>query len=101
MSTHDQQPLIFSNRYSSDSACAHCDGIVRHEPWCATQNVNVHYAHRAALFPNQLSLEDRIILHALGVAWLAECGRALTEVEEMTLAIPPRTVGSEPGEHYE
>jgi hypothetical protein len=72
MSTPDQQPLSFSNRYCPDSACAHCDGILRHEPWCATLNVNVYYAHRAALFPDHLSLEDRIILHALGVAWRAE-----------------------------
>jgi hypothetical protein len=72
MSIYDQQPLSFSNQYSADSACAHCEGIIRHEPWCATQNVNVHYAHQAASFPNQLTLEDRIILHALGVAWRAE-----------------------------
>src|SRR5271165_2550295 len=101
MSTDDQQPLMFSNRYSSDSVCAYCDGIIRHEPWCVTRNVNVHYAHRAALFPNQLSLEDRIILHALGVAWRAKCVRAVTDVETMTLAIPPTTGVSGLGEHYD
>src|SRR5271163_933047 len=101
MSTHDQQPLMLSNRYSSDSACAYCDGIIRHESCCATQNANVYYARQAAMFPNQLSLEDRIMLHALGVAWLAECVIALTDVEEMTRAIPPKTGGSESGEHYE
>jgi len=73
MSTPDQQPLSIGNRYSAGSACACCDGILRHEPWCATINGNVHYAHQVALFPNQLSLEDRIILHALGVEWRAEC----------------------------
>ena len=72
MSTHNQPPLSQSNQYSADSVCAHCEGIVCHESWCITRNANVHYAHQAALFPNQLCLEDRIILHAWGVAWRAE-----------------------------
>jgi len=72
MSIRKQFSLSHSNRYSADSACNHCEGIIRHESWCFTQNAYVHYAYQAALFPNQLSLEDRIILHAWGVAWRAE-----------------------------
>ena len=72
MSIRKQRSISHSNQYSADSACAHCEGIIRHENWCITQNANVHYAHQAALFPNNLSLEDRIILHAWGVAWRAE-----------------------------
>ena len=72
MTIHNHSSLHHCNRYSADSACAHCEGIISHEPWCITQNANVHYAHQVALFPNQLCLEDRIILHGWGVAWRAE-----------------------------
>ncbi|RZU41133.1 hypothetical protein BDD14_2634 [Edaphobacter modestus] len=72
MSAQKQRPLNHSNKYSADSACTHCDGVIRHESWCITENANVRYAHRAALFANELCLEDRIILHALGVAWQEE-----------------------------
>lgn len=72
MSIRKQYSLSHSNQYGADSACTHCEGIIRHESWCITQNAGVHYAHQAALFPNQLSLEDRIILHGWGVAWRAE-----------------------------
>ena len=72
MSTPNQPPISHSNQHSADSACAHCEGIISHEPWCITKNTNVHYAHQVALFPNQLCLEDRIILHGWGVAWRAE-----------------------------
>ena len=66
-------PLLrHSNRYGSDSACVHCDGVIRHKFWCATQSANVHYAFRAVLDPSQLTLGDELILHALGVAWAAE-----------------------------
>jgi len=72
MTINHQSSLRPSNRYSADSACNHCEGIIRHESWCITQNAYVHYAYQAALFSNQLSLEDRIILHGWGVAWRAE-----------------------------
>jgi hypothetical protein len=72
MSTQNELPLRFSNQYSADSACVHCDGVVYHEPWCATQSSSVHYAFQAVEDPNQLSLGDELILHALGVAWIAK-----------------------------
>jgi len=76
MSTQNQASLHHSNQYSADSACPHCEGIISHELWCITKNANVHYAHQVALFPNQLCLEDRIILHGWGVAWRAESAQS-------------------------
>lgn len=37
------------NQYSADSACAHCEGVIRHEPWCITQNADVRYAFHSGL----------------------------------------------------
>jgi hypothetical protein len=58
-----------TNRYTAQSACQHCGGIVRHERWCMTLAPNVQYAFGAVLEPEKLSLWDRLILHALGVSW--------------------------------
>ncbi len=68
-----KQPVLrHENQYSADSACAHCEGIIRHEPWCLTQSADVRYAFQVALYPNHLSLQDHLILHALGVTWDAK-----------------------------
>jgi hypothetical protein len=72
MSVENQLPLLHSNRYSADSACAHCDGVVYHEPWCAAQNANTYYAFEAVLDPTHLSVGDELSLHALGVVWTTE-----------------------------
>ena len=72
----DQLSLRQSNQYSADSACVHCDGVIRHESWCATENANVHYAFQAVLDPYKLSLGDQLILHALGVVWTPERSQA-------------------------
>ncbi len=58
-----------SNKYSADAACEHCDGIVRHEPWCITRSSDVLYAYEAVLDGDKLTEGDRLILHALGVRW--------------------------------
>jgi hypothetical protein len=65
-----RQPPIWqhSNQYSADVACEHCQGVVRHEPWCLTRSEIVAYAHRAVLDADTLTEGDRLILHALGVA---------------------------------
>ena len=42
-------PLTHSNQYSADSACGHCDGVIRHEAWCITQN-----ARRSVRIPGRL-----------------------------------------------
>jgi hypothetical protein len=72
MPLQNDLPLRHSNQYSVDSACVHCDGIIRHESWCVTQSATVRYAFQAALDPSQLSPGDELILHALGVAWATE-----------------------------
>jgi hypothetical protein len=69
MPTQSQPPLRHSNKYSAASACVHCEGVIRHEFWCKTQSANVRYAFRVAVQPNHLSLQDSLILHALGVVW--------------------------------
>lgn len=72
MSVQNQVPWSHSNRYSADSACPYCDGVVRHESWCATQNANAYYAFEAVLDPKRLSIGDELALHALGAAWTAD-----------------------------
>ena len=57
------------NQYTADSACSHCSGVLSHEPWCSTKNSNVRYAFQAVLYSDCLTIQDGLILHALGVAW--------------------------------
>jgi hypothetical protein len=59
MLAQTQLPLTHSNQYSADSACGHCDGVIRHEPWCITQNPSVHYAYEVVLTP--------LLIRALGI----------------------------------
>jgi hypothetical protein len=72
MPIQNQLPWSHSNQYTADSACVHCEGVIRHEPWCLEQNGSVHYAFQAVSEPDLLSLGDQLSLHALGVAWIAE-----------------------------
>lgn len=72
MPTTERSKWYHSNQYSADSECEHCSGVVRHEPWCITRNQSVSYAYEAILDPGKLTLEDELILHALGVAWSGE-----------------------------
>lgn len=67
-----------SNQYSADSACGHCAGVIRHEPWCVTCNENVAYAYAAVLDEARLDQQDKLILHALGARWI---GTSLKEPE--------------------
>jgi hypothetical protein len=57
------------NKYSADSACEHCEGIIRHAFWCITENAHVRYAYDAFLDASKLSQSDHLTLHALGVVW--------------------------------
>jgi hypothetical protein len=75
MPEQDQHPLSHCNKYAADSACVLCEGIIRHESWCATQNIFVHYAYQAVQDPSDLSLGDYFVLHALGVAWAKDSVR--------------------------
>jgi hypothetical protein len=69
MPTQNRLPLRHSNKYSAASACVHCGGVIRHESWCKTQSASVRYAFQVTSHPSLLTLQDSLILHALGVAW--------------------------------
>ena len=66
----EQKTWYHSNRYTAESRCQHCNGIIRHERWCLTQNRVVMQAYEAVLDAAKLSLADHLILHALGVCWV-------------------------------
>jgi hypothetical protein len=72
MPVESRLALNHSNQYSTDPACGHCDGVLRHEPWCVTQNASVQYAYQVISDPSHLSRGDHLILHALGTAWTAK-----------------------------
>jgi hypothetical protein len=61
-----------SNGSTSSTSCEHCKGVLRHETWCITRNANTAYAYRAVLDSDNLSQEDKYILHALGVSWIGK-----------------------------
>jgi hypothetical protein len=49
--------------------CEHCQAVIRHERWCITRNTAVFYAKEIVMYPNRLTPEDGLRLHALGVRW--------------------------------
>ncbi len=68
--------LFHSNQYCAASACEHCDGVIRHEPRCITRYGLVRYAYDVVLRAEKLSLQEQLILHALGAAWSSKaCAR--------------------------
>ncbi|MGO8795797.1 MAG: hypothetical protein ACLQLC_13320 [Candidatus Sulfotelmatobacter sp.] len=69
MSDPNSAAIFHCNRYTAQSACEHCGGIVRHENWCITVDHTIYYAYEIVTDPSKLSEGDAIILHALGVAW--------------------------------
>jgi len=77
------------NQDAPDSACSHCSGVVSHEPWCITKNSNVRYAFEAVLYPDCLTIQDGLILHALGVVWEGK-NRQATGVELFTSELKKR-----------
>lgn len=56
-------------KYTAESACEHCEGIIRHAFWCVTLNADVRYAYDAFLDASKLSESDHLVLHALGAVW--------------------------------
>jgi hypothetical protein len=76
-----------SNQYSADSKCEHCAGVVRHEPWCVTQNALVAYAYLTANGTAPLSEQDTLILHALGVTWTDPSGCRRQGVDRIAPAV--------------
>jgi hypothetical protein len=69
MPVHKQAVLRHEQQSVEDAACLHCERVTRHEHWCITQNAEVRYAFQVAAYPQMLTLQDSLILHALGVAW--------------------------------
>jgi hypothetical protein len=76
-------------QYTAESACSYCSGVVSHEPWCSTKNSNVCYAFQAVLYPDCLTIQDGLILHALGVVWEGK-NRQATGVELFTSELKKR-----------
>lgn len=79
MSDNSAATVFHSNRYTAQSACEHCQGIIRHERWCITVHRAVYYAYEIVADPSKLAIGDAIILHSLGAAWgenrcPAQCG---------------------------
>jgi hypothetical protein len=69
MSNKSETSWYHSNQYTAQSACQFCNGIVRHEHWCATVDHFVEYAYRIVADPTQLTAGDALVLHSLGVRW--------------------------------
>jgi hypothetical protein len=69
MFTDQQSPVFHSNRYTAQSSCEHCGGVIRHENWCITRDALVFYAYEVVLYPAKMTPEDVLRLHGLGVAW--------------------------------
>ncbi len=59
-----------ANKYAAEAACEECGGVVRHAPWCALCNPVMAYANEILQDGSKLSIQDQLILHALGVAWV-------------------------------
>ncbi len=71
---NDRPPVWYhNNRFHADSACEHCHGILRHEPWCITVDPAVYYAYQIVADPTKISPADAMILHSLGVSWTGAC----------------------------
>lgn len=90
MPLQNERPLIHSNRYSADSACWHCDGVLCHELWCITQNAHVQYAYQVVGDPVHMECGDHLILHALGARWTAP--------GPLRKTLPPNTIGKQSAE---
>jgi hypothetical protein len=67
----DNKPASWyhSNRYNAEAACEHCEGIIRHEPWCIAFDAECYYAYEIVADANRLTFSDSLILHSLGVIW--------------------------------
>lgn len=90
--TTETKKWYHSNQYTAQSQCEHCNGVVRHEDWCVTQNATVAYAYLVAAGAAPLSEQDQLILHALGVTWSA--GDATSQ---RTGAVQPKNCGGKCG----
>jgi hypothetical protein len=70
MSQVDLPRWYHANKYAAASACKSCGGVARHAHWCVMCNPIVGYAQAIVEDASRISEKDRLILHALGVAWI-------------------------------
>ena len=70
MSAVSSPKWYHTNKYTAEAACEECGGVVRHAYWCAVCNPAVAYAYEIVRNGSKLTIEDQLILHALGVAWV-------------------------------
>jgi hypothetical protein len=68
-SGNPESTIRVSNQFSASSACEHCQGIIRHEPFCITLNTRVLYAYEIIVDACKLTPGDQILLHGMSVAW--------------------------------
>lgn len=65
----DAPPIFHSNKYTAESACEHCAGIIRHERWCITVNQFIRYCYEVVLDASKMTASDHEWLTSLGAAW--------------------------------
>ena len=91
MSIHQQVIPRHEKKLVASERCLHCECLTDHQPWCITQNPGVRYAFTVAVYPNLLTLQDSLILHALGVTWTKKSpATAARPAEAATPAAPTR-----------
>ena len=90
MSDNPITSVFHSNHYTARSACEHCQGISRHEPWCITVDRTVYYAYEIVADPSRLTIGDAIILHSLGVLWASNSRRGKCRIDESLESRPTR-----------
>jgi hypothetical protein len=56
-------------QYFLGRTCPHCEQLDGCAPWCILRNQLVQYARIAVLDGREISTEDEIMLHGLGVLW--------------------------------
>jgi hypothetical protein len=68
-SANNTSAVFNCNRYTAQSACEHCGGVIRHENWCITVDRTVYYAYQIVADAGKITVGDQLILHSLGVIW--------------------------------
>ena len=91
MSIHQQVVSRHERKLVATKRCRHCECRTDHQPWCITQNPDVRYAFMITVYPNLLTIQDSLILHALGVTWAKKLPvTAARPAEAATPAAPTR-----------
>ena len=70
-----ESTIRVSNQVSAASACEHCQGIIRHEPFCLTLNSRVLYAYEIILDACKLTPGDQFFCTEWAWSGKARCAR--------------------------